>query len=367
MQDIIRGIKKVLDSSKSTGKPTGTTTSAAPGVESLMKRGNLFLEDAEWVQAKEYFDKVLDIDPEYAPAYIGLLCAELRIRTEEDLLEHNKPFDGLPNYKKAIRFASVAYKSRLIGYDEEIKRRLQITSITLNIILYAKKYERLVSRKNYSSTEYEFQALADEFKKMGNYKDTAELANECDAKCIELREKRLERERIAEQQRLEREQREKKERLERKLREEEERLEREKREKKERLERKLREIEEEDKRKRIRLIKNCISYSFLLLTILFASLLGFSRENSYSEAIIIILLFICIPFLILYYTHQYMAREYLYYVIHGVTLLFPIICVFASISSLHNAKSSIEFLSLSMVALCQAGIIISIYLKDRNQ
>jgi tetratricopeptide (TPR) repeat protein len=68
IQDILRGIKKILDADKSEEKASssGAGTSAAPvapGIESLMKRGKLFLEDSDWKQADDYFNKVLDIDP----------------------------------------------------------------------------------------------------------------------------------------------------------------------------------------------------------------------------------------------------------------------------------------------------------------
>ena len=42
-------------------------------VDALMKRGYLFLEDHEWKSAKGYFDDSLDVDPENAQAYIGML------------------------------------------------------------------------------------------------------------------------------------------------------------------------------------------------------------------------------------------------------------------------------------------------------
>ena len=62
-----------------------STTMAAPSVESLMKRGWLLLEDSDWKQAAKYFNKVLNINPEYAPAYIGKLCAELNVTSEDAL------------------------------------------------------------------------------------------------------------------------------------------------------------------------------------------------------------------------------------------------------------------------------------------
>jgi len=127
MQDILRGVKKVLEASKSDEKTssaaTGATT-AAPGVESLMKRGKLFLEDSDWRQANEYFDKVLDIDPEYAPAYVGKLCAELKMSNEESLGNNEKPLTEYNHYQKAVRFSDVSYRVKVEGYNKKIQERI---------------------------------------------------------------------------------------------------------------------------------------------------------------------------------------------------------------------------------------------------
>jgi alpha-tubulin suppressor-like RCC1 family protein len=119
MQDILRGVKKVLgtEEEEKTSKPTGKT-GAAPGIESLMKRGHLFLEDSDWKQANEYFDKVLDIDPEYAPAYVGNLCAELEIQQEKLLEEREEPLDKHGNFQKALRFADTDYRTKLDEINE---------------------------------------------------------------------------------------------------------------------------------------------------------------------------------------------------------------------------------------------------------
>ena len=139
VQDILHGIKKVVgdnkgaDSAKAGASQTAIGSSsctvtaqstAAPGVESLMKRGRLFLEDSDWKQAEDYFNKVLDIDPEYAPAYRGLLCADLKIPTEPDLVKHKEPLDDISHYQKALRFADTEYRAKLAGYNEAIKRRI---------------------------------------------------------------------------------------------------------------------------------------------------------------------------------------------------------------------------------------------------
>ena len=95
---------------------------AKPEVIPLMKRGNLFLEDSDWQQATTYFDRVLDIDPEYAPAYIGKLCAELKVKNEESLGDYEKPIADFGNFKKAVRFADTEYKATLERHNEKNQR-----------------------------------------------------------------------------------------------------------------------------------------------------------------------------------------------------------------------------------------------------
>ena len=100
------------------------SASIAPTLESTLKRGWLFLEDSNWQQANTYFDTVLNLDPENASAYLGLLCAELKINREKNLANYKEPFDHKPNYKKALRFADEDYKATLAGYNDGIKERI---------------------------------------------------------------------------------------------------------------------------------------------------------------------------------------------------------------------------------------------------
>ena len=110
MQDLVRGIKKVVDAGQV--KPAAETVvkaggaMVAPGVQSLMRRAQLFLEDGDFKSAAEYADKVLDIDPEHAPAYIARLQAILSLRNEEELGRSTKPLESYGDYQKAVRFAN---------------------------------------------------------------------------------------------------------------------------------------------------------------------------------------------------------------------------------------------------------------------
>ena len=95
----------------------------APAFESLMRRGELSLEEGNWQRADEFFERVLDINPEHAPAYIGKLLAELKIKNEADLVNHIKQLDNMLNYKRALRFADERYKAKVTGYNQTILSR----------------------------------------------------------------------------------------------------------------------------------------------------------------------------------------------------------------------------------------------------
>ena len=172
IQDLVRGIKKVLEAKTETQKAQTGAAVAAPGVESLMKRGWLFLEDKDWKQADEYFDRVLDIDPEYAEAYIGKLCAELKMTKEKDLSNCKTSLQDIPHFQKAIRFSDVESQIRLKEYLRQQEEYLQQPEYN--------KLAALVKMKNYSASPTDWQELAERFRQMNGYKDSAELAKECE-------------------------------------------------------------------------------------------------------------------------------------------------------------------------------------------
>ncbi len=96
MQDLIRGIKKIIsaDAPKAAAKETVVVSGGNAAVEPLLKRAFMFLEDGNWQEADAYCEKVLDQDPENAQAYLGKLMAELQVHTQEGLIDCKTPFDG---------------------------------------------------------------------------------------------------------------------------------------------------------------------------------------------------------------------------------------------------------------------------------
>ena len=123
IQEMVQEIKGTVKV-EGTVEVTGTVKVAgSASAESLLKRGMLALEDSEWKTADEYFDKVLDINPESAEAYLGKLLAEQQVKKQDDLKYCVEPFDACSNYQKALRFA-----------DEKLKREL--TDALNNIFMY---------------------------------------------------------------------------------------------------------------------------------------------------------------------------------------------------------------------------------------
>lgn len=80
IQDLIRGVNKVLDADKKPEVQETVVVQSEGGgnLTALLKRGNMALEDGEWNRADEFFEQALNIDAECAQAYFGKMLAARR-------------------------------------------------------------------------------------------------------------------------------------------------------------------------------------------------------------------------------------------------------------------------------------------------
>ena len=112
MQDLLRGVDKIMSgNSSAAAQPPQAATNAT--AESLLKRAQMFLEDKDSKFATEYAQKVLDIDPECADAYMVLLLATWGIGTWEEAGSNIIKVVQSREYKRARQFASGALADRL--------------------------------------------------------------------------------------------------------------------------------------------------------------------------------------------------------------------------------------------------------------
>ena len=88
IQDLIRGVKKVVDAAKpqETAAETVKETvvvhnEGGSNVQALLKRGNMALEDGEWSKADEFFEQVLNQDAECGMAYLGKFLVRTQSRS----------------------------------------------------------------------------------------------------------------------------------------------------------------------------------------------------------------------------------------------------------------------------------------------
>ena len=171
INDLVRGIRKVVadtDSQEKTVRESVAVNSGNANEESLLKRAFMFLEDGDWDSADEYCEKVLDIDPENARAYLGKLMAECRACRLEDLQNCEQPFGGSGNYEKVLRFAEPELIETLKGYIAHINERNENARLT-------EIYNRAVSAMNEANSENEYKAAAEIFKTVLGFKDADSL------------------------------------------------------------------------------------------------------------------------------------------------------------------------------------------------
>lgn len=130
-------------------------------VESLLKRAYLFLEDAEWQTADAYFEKILDVEPENAQAYLGKLLAELHLSTIPQLQMCDKEFEKSANWQKALRFADEKLSTELQQYISE------------------RIYRMGISTKMVAQSEADYKAAAEYFNQIAGFRDADQLAEQC--------------------------------------------------------------------------------------------------------------------------------------------------------------------------------------------
>ena len=174
MQDLIRGIRKIADAGeqKSVKKETVVVNNANTNTAPLLKRAFMFLEDCDWQSADEYCEKVLDLDPENAQAYLGKLMAQLCVKQVSMLKDCKSPFDYNNNYRKAYRFADDKLKSELEGYIKFINDRNENDRLE---DIYSKAESAMKSAKDKDS----FVKAAELFESIEEFKNSKELAKQC--------------------------------------------------------------------------------------------------------------------------------------------------------------------------------------------
>ena len=151
------------------------STSKTTESEGLLKRAFIFLEDGDFIRADEYCEKVLDLDPENAYAYLGKLMAELKVNIKDNLQNCTTPFEKKDNYKKIIRFADKTLTEEITSYLNIIKERIQQEEENRRQQLYNKWISLIETTTEFTSLLSYQKELSD----MTNFKYSKQLADKC--------------------------------------------------------------------------------------------------------------------------------------------------------------------------------------------
>lgn len=196
MQDLIRGIKKILGTENVAG-------AASVATSPLLRRAFLFLENREWKNAESYCDRILDQEPENALAYVCKLMAELQVSEREALKKHAAALPKNNTYRLALRYADAALKAELESYaalaeksaqqeKKETKRLLPVAAAAIVVIAIAAALIAGNSKKNraYESAQAllsagEYAQAAEAFSALDGYKDAETCRAEAEASMTE--------------------------------------------------------------------------------------------------------------------------------------------------------------------------------------
>lgn len=172
MQDLIRGIKKIIGSDEQKSSVRNVAVETGVNTDALLKRAFIFLEDRNWDNADGYFEKVLDSDPENAMAYLGKMMLQLRVSRQNELAELTTPFDDNGYFEKAIRYADATLKNTLEGYIVTINERNEHNRLEA-------AYQEATSMMKSADDESDYIEAAEKFEAISDYLNSSELSSKC--------------------------------------------------------------------------------------------------------------------------------------------------------------------------------------------
>ncbi len=187
MQDLLRGVDKIMGKGAGAAPTADTAASPAPTVNptvtSLLERAEMFLADGDWDNADAYCERTLDIEPKNGTAYLYKLMAGMRVPQKDRLARWGEPFDTHPLYKKALEYAS----------DEQAAFLQECNN--------AIRYRNAGKMMKKTKTVEDCQKAAAAFAEISGYKDAEDCVRKAEEKAKGKEEDRKERSHLLESKR----------------------------------------------------------------------------------------------------------------------------------------------------------------------
>ena len=170
MQDLIRGVKKLVNANKKKEAPQVVVQQTAPtgNISALLTRMQMSIEDGEFDQADRFAEQILNQDPTNAQAYLGKLMAEFKVKKREEFGALAGAMEKSVNYARLLRFGDKALIEEFNGYIQAYQESQRQASLEA-------KYKDAIRLMG----KYEYEAAANRFALISEYKDSALLVEQC--------------------------------------------------------------------------------------------------------------------------------------------------------------------------------------------
>ncbi len=146
IQDLIRGIKKILQKNKDT-ESTVILNNKPETEQELLEKGYNLLEIRQFDDAVKFFNKIFEINPKCSKAHWGKLLCTLKVKNNEELINKPMVLDEKANNLGNMSQSHLSYEN-YVG-TEEYQRTVQNNNPTLglfteyqNAIKYANDEEK---------------------------------------------------------------------------------------------------------------------------------------------------------------------------------------------------------------------------------
>ena len=126
IQDLLRGIEKILPRKKAKEAKEESNTKSAPSAELfspiLIKAKNHII-NKDFSAAKETYKRVLEFMPNNDEALLGMLLAAMKLTSIEELEDSYEDFSNYKEYEDICLSATDALKSRMVNLYEKTKEK----------------------------------------------------------------------------------------------------------------------------------------------------------------------------------------------------------------------------------------------------
>lgn len=146
---------------------------------SLLDKAYILLESGKFDAADETLERVLDINPRNAKAYIGKLLCSLKCRTITELEERCKTIDNEEYYGQALKYAGEAERKEYIEINENIKSAIRNK-------LVESKYQNAINLINKDSIQ-DINEAKEIFYSIKDYKDSERRLEHCKERILLLK------------------------------------------------------------------------------------------------------------------------------------------------------------------------------------